>query len=141
MNKIYSIISILLISTSALFAQVPDAINFQPIARDTSGEVMSNTAIQIRLTVLDGSETGTEIYQELRALTTNEYGSFSFQIGRDAEYVTIGVFTDIVWETGNKFLKIDYDPTNQFNWDLTLGTIEFATVPFHLRLALLHILT
>ena len=130
MNKISSIIAIMLLSISALFAQVPDAINFQAIARDAGGEVMSNTDIMIRLTVLDGSATGTEVYQELRALTTNEYGSFAFQIGRDAEYVTIGEFSDIIWETGNIFLKIDYDPTNQFNWELTLGTIEFVTVPY-----------
>ncbi len=130
MNKIKSIIAIMLLSVSAMFAQVPDAINFQAIARDAGGEVMSNTDIMIRLTVLDGSATGTEAYQELRALTTNEYGSFSFQIGRDADYVTVGAFADIIWQTGNKFLKLDYDPTNQFNWDLTLGTIEFVTVPF-----------
>jgi microcystin-dependent protein len=27
-------------------------------------------------------------------------------------------------------LKIDYDPTNTFNWSLTLGIINFSTVPF-----------
>ncbi len=111
---------------------VPQAINFQAIARGGDGEVMSNTDIQIRLTVLDGSSTGTEVYQELRALTTNEYGSFSFQIGIEADYTPIGTFADIDWATGNKFLRIDYDPSNQFNWDLTLGTIEFASVPFAL---------
>jgi len=114
------------------FAQFPHAINFQAIARDANGDVMISTPIQIRLTIIDGSATGTEVYQELRALTTNSYGSFSFQIGRDANYVTIGTFDAIDWNTGNKFLKIDYDPTNQFNWALTLGTIEFVAVPFAL---------
>jgi len=114
------------------FAQFPHAINFQAIARDANGDVMISTPIQIRLTIIDGSATGTEVYQELRALTTNSYGSFSFQIGRDANYVTIGTFAGIDWNTGNKFLKIDYDPTNQFNWALTLGTIEFVAVPFAL---------
>ncbi len=76
--------------------------------------------------ILDGSVTGTEVYQELRALTTNEFGSFAFQIGTDAEYVTSGSFDAIAWETGKKFLKLDYDPTNQFDWSLTLGTIEFG---------------
>lgn len=114
------------------FAQFPHAINFQAIARDANGDIMANTPIQIRLTIIEGSASGNEIYQELRALVTNTYGSFSFQIGRDANFVTIGSFENIDWKTGAKFLKIDYDPTNQFNWDLTLGTIEFVSVPFAL---------
>lgn len=112
------------------FAQIPQAINFQAIARDASGNVMENMPIMIRLTVLDGGATGTEVYQELRALTTNEFGSFNFQIGRNASFVTVGTFEGINWETGNKFLKIDYDPTNQFNWNLSMGTVEFVTVPY-----------
>jgi hypothetical protein len=114
------------------FAQVPHAINFQAIARNAAGDVMVNTPIQIRLTIIDGSATGTDVYQELRALTTSGYGSFSFQIGRNANFVTIGNIDNINWNSGNKFLKIDYDPTNQFNWSLTLGTIEFVSVPFAL---------
>jgi hypothetical protein len=132
MKKLYSIVAILLLSVSGIFAQFPHAINFQAIARDANGDVMVSTPIQIRLTIIDGSATGTEVYQELRALTTNDYGSFSFQIGRNANYVTIGTFDAIDWNTVQKFLKIDYDPTNQFNWALTLGTIEFVAVPYAL---------
>jgi len=111
------------------FAQVPDAINFQAIARDGFGDVMSETTIMIQLSVLDGSETGTEIYREIRSLTTNSYGSFSFQIGRDP-FMNEGEFTDINWADGDKYLKVDYDPTATLSFDLTLGTIEFVTVPY-----------
>ncbi|NCC87813.1 MAG: DUF1566 domain-containing protein, partial [Clostridia bacterium] len=67
---------------------------------------------------------------ELRALQTNAYGSFSFQIGVGANFVTIGTMQEIEWENGSKFLKIDYDPTNTFTFNLTLGTIEFVSVPY-----------
>lgn len=117
-------------ATDVVLAQVPDAVNFQAIARDGDGEILANTPIQLRLTIIDGAADGTEIYQELRALTTNNYGSFSFQIGRNANYVTIGSFEEIDWAVDNKFLKIDYDPTNTFSFDLSLGTIEFVTVPY-----------
>lgn len=119
-----------LIAVNTAYSQVPDAINFQAIARDVNGEVMANTNIQLRLTILDAAADGTEIYQELRALTTNNFGSFSFQIGRNANYVTIGSFEAIDWANDSKFLKIDYDPTNTFTFDLTLGTIEFVSVPY-----------
>ncbi len=117
-------------SLSTVFAQVPQAINFQAIARDGSGNPMVNTNIQIRLSVVDSAQSGTIVYQELRALQTNAYGSFSFLIGVKPSFTTIGTFPAINWETGNKLLKIDYDPTNTFTFNLSLGTIRFVTVPY-----------
>jgi len=117
-------------SLSTLYAQVPQAINFQAIARDGSGNPMINTNLQIRLSVVDSAAGGAISYQELRALQTNAYGSFSFQIGVNPNFTTIGTFQSIDWTTGSKFLKIDYDPTNTFTFNLTLGTIEFVTVPY-----------
>ncbi|MBN2779010.1 MAG: PKD domain-containing protein [Bacteroidales bacterium] len=130
MKKINLTIVLFLIGLGSIFAQIPQAINFQAIARDGDSNPMVNTNIQIQLSILDGTDEGPVIYQELRALQTNAYGSFSFQIGRDANYVTAGSFDEIVWETGNKFLKIDYDPSNTFTFTLTLGTIEFVSVPY-----------
>jgi hypothetical protein len=117
-------------SLSTVFAQVPQAINFQAIARDGYGNPMVNTNIQIRLSVIDSALGGSIVYQELRALQTNAYGSFSFQIGVAPAFTTIGTFQSINWVTGNKHLKIDYDPTNTFTFSLTLGVIEFVTVPY-----------
>jgi hypothetical protein len=125
-----TIFAFLFAFSTLLKAQIPQAINFQAIARDASGNIMANTPIQIQLSVIDGSATGTVIYKELRALTTNAYGSFSFQIGVNPYSVLVGKMTDINWINGSKFLKIDYDPTNQLHFDLTLGTIQFVTVPY-----------
>jgi uncharacterized protein (TIGR02145 family) len=111
-------------------AQIPQAINFQAIARDASGNVMANTDIQIQLSVVDSAAGGIVVYKELRALTTNAYGSFSFQIGIKPYSVITGTMEGINWATGKKYLKIDYDPTNKLQFNLTLGTIQFVTVPY-----------
>lgn len=124
------LLAIFSLGLTSLFAQVPQAINFQAIARDAESNPMVNTNIQIRLSVVDETPEGTVVYQELRALQTNAYGSFSFQIGVGANFVTIGTMQEIEWENGSKFLKIDYDPTNTFTFNLTLGTIEFVSVPY-----------
>jgi len=129
MKKLFTI-SIFVLMSVWLYAQVPQAINFQAIARDGFGNPMINTNIQIRLSVIDSSLGGSIVYQELRALQTNAYGSFSFQIGVAPAFITIGTFQGINWPTGDKHLKIDYDPTNTFNFTLTLGTIKFVTVPY-----------
>lgn len=130
MKKLIFTVSTVCIILTNIMAQVPQAINFQAIARDGSGSIMSNTDVMIRLSVIDSVAGGAIVYQELRALQTDLYGSFNFQIGFNPDFVTTGVFADINWATGSKYLKIDYDPTNTFNWGLTLGTIGFSTVPY-----------
>ncbi|MDX9696383.1 MAG: FISUMP domain-containing protein [Bacteroidales bacterium] len=136
MNKIFicKVITLLIVSlislSSALFCQIPDAINFQAIARDINGNPLINENIQIRLSIIDSSQNGIIVYQEVRAIETNLYGSFSFQIGLNPSIITIGTFQSINWNTGNKHLKIDYDPSNSNNFNLSLGIIQFVTVPF-----------
>jgi len=124
---LFAVVSLFAAKTA--YSQVPDAINFQAIARDASGEVLANTEIMLQLTILDGSAEGTQVYSEVRTLTTNAYGAFSFQIGRDVTEFE-GDFSAIDWSANDKFIKIDYDPTASSNFDLSLGTIEFVTVPY-----------
>ena len=129
MKKLYFTVCLLMAAMFLTAQEVPQAINFQAIARDANSEVMANTPIMIQLTILDGAPEGELIYREIRSLTTNAYGSFSFQIGRDP-YMAVGEFADIDWAGGRKFLKIDYDPTATLSFNLSLGTIEFVSVPY-----------
>jgi len=129
MKKLYLTLCLLMAAMFLTAQDVPQAINFQAIARDANSEVMANTPIMIQLSILDGSPEGELIYREIRSLTTNAYGSFSFQIGRDP-YMAVGEFADIDWAGGRKFLKIDYDPTAMLQFNLSLGTIEFVSVPY-----------
>ena len=129
MKKIIFTVCLLMAAMFLTAQDVPQAINFQAIARDANSEVMANTPIMIQLTILDGSPEGELVYREIRSLTTNAYGSFSFQIGRDP-YMAVGEFADIDWAGGRKFLKIDYDPTATLSFNLSLGTVEFVSVPY-----------
>lgn len=129
MKKLYFTICLLMAAMFLSAQDVPQAINFQAIARDANSEVMANTQIMIQLTILDGAPDGAQVYREIRSLMTNNYGSFSFQIGRDP-FIAEGIFADIDWAGGRKFLKIDYDPTATLSFDLSLGTIEFVSVPY-----------
>ena len=129
MKKIIFTLCLLMAAMFLTAQEVPQAINFQAIARDANNEVMANTQIMIQLTILDDAPDGTQVYREIRSLMTNNYGSFSFQIGRDP-YMSDGNFADINWGGGRKFLKIDYDPTASLSFDLSLGTIEFVSVPY-----------
>ena len=71
----YSIIATVLFSLSA-FAQT-EGLNFQGVARNAAGEVLVSQKINLRLSILLGSETGTVAYMETRQVTTNPQGVFA----------------------------------------------------------------
>jgi len=62
-------------------AQVPDAFNYQAIVRNNSGEVLANQPVSLRISVLQGSESGTVKYAETHAISTNAYGLVNLKIG------------------------------------------------------------
>jgi hypothetical protein len=113
-----------------LIAQAPSHINFQAIATDDDGHHLLNTNLQIRLSLIDSAQGGVLVYQELRAVQTNNFGSFSFQIGLNPSFTPVGIFKNINWRTGNKYLKVDYDPTNSLNFNLSLGMIKIVSTPY-----------
>lgn len=115
-----------------LLAQMPQAINFQAIARDAKGALISNKYIGLQLTILDGADGGKAIYQETHGPETNSYGSFALLIGTGkSQNIPLGVsFEDIPWYTGKKYMKLDFETEPKQTFEIPLGIIELATVPY-----------
>ena len=60
---IFTLVSVLFCSIT--FAQsVPQGINYQAVARDASGNEITNQPLTVRLSVVSGSATGTISWQE-----------------------------------------------------------------------------
>lgn len=53
------------------FAQAPDKVNYQGIARDISGVELPNQLIGLRLSIRQGGNNGTIVYQESHNPVTN----------------------------------------------------------------------
>lgn len=111
------------------FAQVPQGMNYQGVARNNAGAVLQSTAISLRITLHDGSNTGTIAYQETQNTTTNQFGIFAVVIGGGT--VTQGTFGGINWATGNKFLQIELDPAGGAAY-ADMGTTKLESVPYAL---------
>ena len=103
-----------LIVSAFLFAQSPNLFNYQGVARDLAGNPLINKNIGLRITLLQGSTTGSEVYKELFLRITNNLGLFNIQIGNGT--VVKGTIGSIDWSKGPYFLKIELDPnaTNDF---------------------------
>src|SRR5690242_17215433 len=93
----------------ASYAQAPNAIPYQAVARDNSGNLIPNQNISLRFSIHNLTAGGTVVYSETQAATTNSLGLFSVNIGQGT--VVSGTFSTIAWNTGSKFLQVELDAT------------------------------
>jgi uncharacterized protein (TIGR02145 family) len=122
-------IIVLLILPILGISQAPTKINFQSVLRNTNGEVVSNSAVSLRISILSGTITGTAVYIETHAKTTDAGGLMSLQIGGGT--VLSGVFGDINWGSSAHFIKLEADFSGGNSYVL-LGTQELMSVPYAL---------
>jgi hypothetical protein len=111
-------------------AQVPNKFNYQAIARNSLGQGIPNANINVRITILDGGASGTNVYSETRQVTTNQLGLFTIAIG-SAGAATTGNFATINWSTGDKYIKVEADPLGGTSF-VQLGNTELLSVPYAL---------
>jgi hypothetical protein len=113
----------------SLFAQSPQAFNYQGVARDLSGNPLPSQNIGLRFSILQGSSSGTEVYQEVHLVITNSLGLFDIQIGNGT--VINGELEEVDWGSDNHFLQVEMDDNGGNNYQL-LGTSQLLSVPYAL---------
>jgi len=60
--------------SSILFAQVPQAIKYQAVARDSAGSIMANAPITVKVSIIDSATGGGVVYSEIHKTGTNQFG-------------------------------------------------------------------
>ena len=128
MKKIYSIAAGLLITIS-VFAQAPQKMSYQAVIRNSSNALVTSTPVGMKISVLQGSATGTVAYSETQSVSTNANGLVSIEIGGGTPVV--GTFAGINWATGPYFIKTETDPTGGTAYSIT-GTNQLMSVPYAL---------
>lgn len=128
MKKIFTLFFVLTLASFSL-AQTPQKFNYQAIARNTTGIELASQNIGLRISILDGSPSGTLVYQETHAITTNAFGLMNLSVGSGT--VVSGTFATIAWGSGSKFIKTEIDPTGGSNYSVA-GTTELISVPYAL---------
>ncbi len=124
------LLTITLICLSALsFGQAPDLINYQGIARNSSGATLNSQAVALRLTIHQTTATGTTVYQETHNPTTNQFGLFTVQIGGGT--VVTGTFGSISWGTDAYYLEVEMDENGGTAYS-PMGTSQLVSVPYAL---------
>jgi hypothetical protein len=89
-----------------IWAQTPDKFNYQAVAKNANGTPVTG-AIDVQLTILTGSTSGTEAYKELfNSVNVDANGLFSLQIGSGATQGGSN-WNNVNWGNGSKFLKAE----------------------------------
>lgn len=118
--------------TANVFAQAPQKMSYQAVIRNSSNALVSSTAVSMRISILQGSTTGTAVYVETQTATTNANGLVSLEIG--AGTAVTGTFAGIDWSVGPYFIKTETDPAGGTSYSIT-GTSQLLSVPYALSAA------
>lgn len=127
MKKILFFLGLLFLVTNLALAQSPQKFNFQGIARTTAGQPLINQNISLRLSILDGSASGTSVYSETQTVSTNSFGLYNLAIGSGT--VVSGSMATVGWGSGDKYLKVEIDPAGGSNYT-DLGASQLLSVPY-----------
>ncbi len=122
MKKISLLIGAML-SCLLLIAQPPAKMNYQSVVRSSSGQLIVNQMVGLRVSILRGSAGGTVIYNEVMLPSTNANGLLSVEIGGGNGFATID------WADGPYFLKTEIDPAGGMDYSI-VGVSELLSVPY-----------
>ena len=111
------------------FAQAPERINYQAIVRNSSGEIIANKPVSLKISIHDNTPDGTIVFQEVHDSTTNKFGLVMLQIGSISNNLAT-----INWGNGEKWMQIEADVDNSGNYS-DMGTSQLMSVPYALYAA------
>ncbi|MEQ8702916.1 MAG: tail fiber domain-containing protein [Phaeodactylibacter sp.] len=119
-----------LLFTFCLMAQAPLKISYQAVVRDANGQLITNSTVGMRISILKDSPTGPVQYAETHTSTTNANGLATLEIGEGTP-VSGGTFFSIEWRSGSHYIQTETDPNGGTNYTIS-GTSQLLSVPYAL---------
>ena len=112
-----------------VMAQVPGAFNYQAMVRNTTGQVLPDQNVSLKISIVKGILPGTVAYSEVHNTSTNAYGMINLQIGTGT--VLSGDMNAIEWDQDIYHLRVEMDPSGGTNY-AEMGTSRILSVPYAL---------
>ncbi|MFA6261782.1 MAG: hypothetical protein WC760_09955 [Bacteroidia bacterium] len=128
----FCIAVLLLFTFGNISAQSPHKMSYQAVVRNSTFNLVVNTNVGMKISILQGSATGTVVYSETQLPKTNINGLASLEIGSGT--VVAGNMATINWGAGPFFIKTETDPAGGTNYTI-VSTTQFLSVPYALYAA------
>ncbi|MBK7668741.1 MAG: hypothetical protein IPJ32_16250 [Sphingobacteriaceae bacterium] len=122
------LVTFLILLSATVFSQAPQYLNYQGVARDAGGNIIS-TSIGLKFEILQGSATGITVYDETNTSLPSSAGIFTAAIGSGV--ASTGTFSAISWANGPYFIRVSMDPAGGTSFS-TVGTSQLMSVPYAL---------
>ncbi len=115
-------------SPSAL-GQIPQGFNYQAVAKSSTGGVITNATLQVKISFLSDTIAQTIVYEELHSsVKTNMSGVFNIVIGAGVRQAgSAAKFSDINWAAKPLYLKTQVYYNNAWKY---MGTSKLWSVPY-----------
>lgn len=120
---------IAILSFLNLFSQAPEKFSFQAVVRNSSNQLVINQQIGIKISILEGSTTGTAVYSEVHSTLTNAQGLLSIQVGNGSDI--LGNINSINWSSGLFYIKSEIDIEGGTNYTIQTNQ-QLISVPYAL---------
>ena len=127
--KKITITCVILILPFLMLSQAPELLNYQGVARESNGNVISDQNIRIEISILKIDPQGPVEFSEEHSTKTNDFGLFNIRIGEGNNQN--GTIADVDWGDYRHYVKVQLDLMDG-NGFVNLGTTQLYSVPYAL---------
>lgn len=130
MQKFFALYTLLLCWVSLAQAQQLSSLpgmNYQAVARDATGKLLSKKTVFLRVNLLSDGPAGNAVYTEVHQVTTNENGLFNLVIGKGENKGT--AFQTIPWAEKNIWLELALSESKKEAFSV-IGASQLLAVPY-----------
>jgi len=119
MKRLTLLFVTLLFSITGILAQTPNQFKYQAVLRNADGTIIADENITVDISILQGSASGTSVFDEQHSVTTTAQGVINLNIG------SVSDLSVVDWNAGIYFVEISVNGT-------TMGASQLLSVPYAL---------
>lgn len=130
MQKFFALFTLVLCWASFARAQQLSSfpgMNYQAVARDAAGKLLSKKTVFLRVNLLSDGPTGNAVYSEVHQVTTNDNGLFNLVIGKGESKGN--TFQTIPWTEKNIWLELALSESKKETFSV-IGASQLLAVPY-----------
>ncbi len=120
MKKLSLLLVAILFAVTGILAQTPNQFKYQAVLRDAGGQIMAEEAVTVDISILQGSASGTRVFDEQHSVTTTAQGLINLNIGSVEDLSVVDFSADTY------FIEISVNST-------IMGTSQLLSVPYALQ--------
>lgn len=125
MKTLYTLL--LFVFALAAFPQAPFNINYQGVARDPNGQVLSNQSLGLKFEIFEGPNS-VRTFSEVVSVTSNALGLFNHVIGS-----ANGVLANVDWRNGPVTMQVSMDANGGTSYAAIGSPQTLVSVPYALN--------